>query len=1201
MALVEQLFMLYGLGLLFGTQLGVYSSYSIDSTKGVHTCTHSPVTTQPITENYLVGKNVTPFSNSSVTCYVHTNNRTSGNQPITEKRLVGKRITLYSNSSVTFRYRLLIAGDINPNPGPQCDNDNDVANSNTSSVIPSSSTQKIPITYTREALLNLNGSHRLPVEVWQNVKHLKLNANHPTRRKKRRSRSNKTVSSLSSNASKPEVEDSDYHHDASNVSFSSVDANNSRPMLIDNNNIDNNDTDIYDCLRTKGFHCIHLNARSLTPKMSEVRLIASETRPSIFGISESWIDDSVTNCEIEISGYSVIRNDRNRHGGGVCIYVKSSLAFNPRPDLYEPNFEAVWAEILLPMSKPIIIGTCYRPQTHLESDFTIKLENVLSKLPNDSDVIVLGDINMCSIKADNQYKNYQNILNMSGFKQLIHTPTRVTDTSSSAIDHVMCNNMSKIQQYGVIPYGVSDHYIVYCTRGNIKTKYDSHKGIQIRSLKKYSKDYFVDELKNVNWSPVYRSHDVNGSWMHFRGLFTTVLDSVAPVKEVRIKNHSDPWMSTEILASIRERDSWLRKSRGGNHSSENYQMYRNLRNKVHNDIRNAKRHYMVGKIDDNKDNPKELWKHLKTLGYQSKSNASSNIVLDVDGEKCHDKKDVADHFNHFFTHVASDLVSQLPKQDNSSYDIDSPAFKKQYQNVVPDSFQLQEIDEEFVLNELHRLNINKSTGLDGIPGRFIKDAAEVIAGPITYIINSSLRSGVVPKDMKMAKVIPLHKKKSKLDAGNYRPVSILSAVSKILEKAVFLQLNNFLVENNLFYQFQSGFRGSYSTDTCLIHLQDHIRNQTAAGNYTGMILLDIQKAFDSVDHQILCNKLSAMGVQSIEWFHSYLSGRNQVVSINGVESDPLPITCGVPQGSILGPLLFLCYMNDMPNAIDCVLFQYADDSALIHSDKDPDKIGKILSSNLENGNKWLIENKLSLHMGKTELILFGSKQKLSKYSDFSIVCGGQTIKAKHSVVYLGLELNQYLDGEQIVLDIIGKVNSRLKFLYRQANFLNPGVKKTICSALVLCLFDYSISSWYGGISKYHARRLQCAQNKVIRFILGKDFRYHINHSDFKNLGILNINSRAEQLRLNHVFNIFNGTSPDYMRENFIRMNSVHSHNTRGSIFNFQVPRVKSHSAKSFYCNAIKFWNSLPENIKSIHLKYKFKKDAKSHILTKMDV
>ena len=234
-----------------------------------------------------------------------------------------------------------------------------------------------------------------------------------------------------------------------------------------------------------------------------------------------------------------------------------------------------------------------------------------------------------------------------------------------------------------------------------------------------------------------------------------------------------------------------------------------------------------------------------------------------------------------------------------------------------------------------------------------------------------------------------------MDACNYRPVSILSVVSKVLEKAVFLQLNKYLVDHKLLYQFQSGFRVSYSTDTCLIHLQDHIRGQIASGKYTGMILLDIQKTFDSVDHQILCKKLLALGIQSTAWFNSYLSDRKQLVNINGTESDPLLITYGVPQGSILGPLLFLCYVNDMPNSVDCLMLQYADDSALICSDKDPEKIGRILRTNLESCNKWLIENGLSLHMGKTELILFGTKRKLSVHNEFSIVMSdGHVIKSK---------------------------------------------------------------------------------------------------------------------------------------------------------------------------------------------------------------
>ena len=1125
-------------------------------------------------------------------------------QSITEKHFVGRRINLYPNHTASVRYRLLVAGDINPNPGPSSDiNTNNISNSSTAIHPPIQTTTNFSkvIKYSREDLLNLNSPDlRMPVGVWRTVKDLKLNVNRPTRRKKRHGRRMKIsrISSHFTEISRNNVRSEDLPHD---VPARVLSANNKPTQSLKTTLIDN---DSYMKFQKKGFHCVHLNARSLSPKISEIKILASEIMPSIFGISESWLDDSITNREIEIPGFSVIRNDRKRDGGGVCIYVHSSLAFNTRSDLLESNLEAVWVEIMLPKSKPLIVGVCYRSQIHPEADFIAKLDHVLSKISIDSDIVILGDMNMCSLKFDAYYKKYQDMLKMTGCRQLIFTPTRVTATSKSAVDHVICNNMQNIQNYGVIKYGVSDHYMTFCSKrtSSLKVKTHKHNEIQIRSTKKYDKNEFVNMLNNANWYSMYSSDTVDDAWLNFRDIFTATLDSVAPLKRVRIRNHSDPWITSEILESIRERDSWLRRSRKDRHDPDHYEKYRQARNRVQNEIRIAKRQYMVNKIDENKDNPKQLWKYLKDLGYQCNSKESGNIVLEVDGKKYHDKKSVANHFNEFFTQIASKLVSELPKQNNLMYNTDSDIFKDLYKHVQANAFQLQDVCNDFIFKELCSLNVSKSTGLDSIPARFLKDAAEIITGPITFIVNMSLRSGTFPNELKKAKVIPLYKKKSRLDAGNYRPVSVLSIVSKILEKAVFNQLNKYLVEKNLIYQFQSGFRGSYSTDTCLIHLQDHIRKETAAGKFTGMILLDIQKAFDSVDHNILCKKLSALGVQSTAWFHSYLSDRKQIVNISGVESDPLTITCGVPQGSILGPLLFLCYVNDMSTSINCLMLQYADDSAIIFSDKDPEKISHVLRTNLESCNKWLIENKLSLHMGKTELILFGSKRKLTNYHDFSIVLSsGQIIKSKQSVVYLGLELNQYLDGEQIVLNILKKVHSRLRFLYRQANYFNAKVKKTICSALVLCLFDYSISSWYGGISKYYATKLQCAQNKIIRFILKEGFKYHINHSDFEDLGLLNINTRAKQLRLNHIFNIFNDVCPDYMKQNFTRVTTVHNHNTRGSRCNFHVPKSNTHSNSSYFYNAIKDWNGLPDDIKSISQKSVFKVDVKSYLLNNMDV
>lgn len=336
--------------------------------------------------------------------------------------------------------------------------------------------------------------------------------------------------------------------------------------------------------------------------------------------------------------------------------------------------------------------------------------------------------------------------------------------------------------------------------------------------------------------------------------------------------------------------------------------------------------------------------------------------------------------------------------------------------------ELSSVKEEFVLKELEKLNISKSTGLDGIPSRFLKDGAQVLVKPITFIINLSINSGTVPIDMKQARVCPIYKKNSRLDVGNYRPVSILIVVSKILERAVYNQMEYYLNKNNLLYELQSGFRSKYSTDTCLIHLLDHIKSQTAQGLYTGMIMLDLQKAFDTVDHRILCKKLQTMGVLSIKWFESYLTDRQQKVSANGTESDFLGVKCGVPQGSILGPLLFLYYVNDMSASVgsDCKLLLYADDIAILFSDENPDIISSKLSKELQSCNKWLVDNKLSLHLGKTECILFGTKRKLKKIKEFSVTCNNHTILAQNSVKYLGIQIDQFLSGDIIVNSILQK-------------------------------------------------------------------------------------------------------------------------------------------------------------------------------------
>ena len=297
--------------------------------------------------------------------------------------------------------------------------------------------------------------------------------------------------------------------------------------------------------------------------------------------------------------------------------------------------------------------------------------------------------------------------------------------------------------------------------------------------------------------------------------------------------------------------------------------------------------------------------------------------------------------------------------------------------------------------------------------------------------------------MKTAKVVPLYKKNSKSEPENYRPVSILTVMSKILEKTVHKQLENYLKSEKLLYDYQSGFRNSYSIDSCVTHLTDQIRFDMDKGNYTGMVMIDLQKDFDTVHRDILLNKLKAIGLDDLStyWFSSYLKNRFKKTEVDGIFSDPMVVPCRVPQGSILGPLLFLIY-----------LILYADDSALLVSGTSVSVIEETLVHELTFLCEWLVDNKLSIHLlGKTESILLGLNEKIRKQSTMKIICGDNEVTAKDNVKYLGVSLDQSLEGKYIAESILKKGNSSLKFLWRQAKYLNRNSTKLFATSLILIM------------------------------------------------------------------------------------------------------------------------------------------------------
>ena len=957
--------------------------------------------------------------------------------------------------------------------------------------------------------------------------------------------------------------------------------------------VDNPDN-LYECLKNKGLHFLHLNAQSMFRKLPQFQYIADKYNPAIIAITETWLDDSYTNNSIKIEGYNLIRRDRQAHAGGVCMYIRENLPYNPREDLQNNEVEDLWIEILLPHTKPIFIGTFYRAPKNLNA--TNCINETISKLPLECDTILLGDFNYCLLKNNHKFAQ---VLHTSGYKQLINEPTRITNTTESLIDHIYVNNVEKISQSGVIQTGISDHFITFCTMKTTRNTIGKHTTKNIRQMKNYTKETYNEKLSECDWSHVTNiKDDVNLALEKFITILMQAINSVAPKKEIRIKGRTKPWIDSEILDAMRDRDIAKLNAIRNRSNKELTEKYNEKRNKVINMCKNAKAKHFSNKVDENKDNPKKLWQQFKTLGYSSKNLEKSHIVLNIDDEKCYDSDKVAEELNNYFLTVASNLKSKIP-DSNKIFDVDSQNFKDYYKNqgITPKSCKPITVSEDFIYKELKSLNPSKATGIDDINPIFLRDGAELIKGAVTHIINLSIKTNVVPEMFKYAIVKPLHKKNSRLEVGNYRPVSILCTLSKILEKSIFNQMNEFLVKNNILYDFQSGFRGSYSTDTCLINLMDHIKLLNSKNMFAGMVLMDLQKAFDTVDHNILCKKLEAMGLDFTEWVKSYLNERKQVVEANGAKSSEGIVTCGVPQGSILGPLLFLCYVNDMPMSVKCKLLLYADDSALIVSGKDPKEIARDLSRELESCKQWLIDNKLSLHLGKTEAILFGSKRKLNKVESFDVKCGDININNVNSVKYLGVQIDNTLSGENIVMNIIKKCNSRLKFLYRHKDMLDFCSRKTLCTALIQCHFDYSCSSWYPGLGKTLKDKLQVAQNKMIRFILDLDNRAHIGHKEFKKAGFLDVSSRVSQLKLGHAFKVNKKTCPEYLRFNFQKLNeNAERIATRAKAHNFHVPKI---DPKTFAYSTIKDWNNLPNDIKMTNSLKTFKDKVVKHFGERM--
>lgn len=497
-------------------------------------------------------------------------------------------------------------------------------------------------------------------------------------------------------------------------------------------------------------------------------------------------------------------------------------------------------ELILPKTKPIIVGVCYRPPK--QTDFYELLESICFKcnISLEKKCIIMGDFNTnLLLPQSSLIESLSYLCKVSGLQQLITEPTRLSIKSRSLLDLILVSDCGMICQSGVLDVAFSDHNAVFCTRKKIKSQpINEHCSIKYRWTKQYSAEVFNQRLSERDWSDLLESNDVDKAWDLFKQRFIAVLDEVAPLRETRINHRSASWMTSEIIDLVRQCNRCFLKFKKSKLPTD-YNSYANLRNQISYIVQQAKSEFYSDSIAANSKQPKKQWKILSDVGSTPKSKAKSGKAgLIIGDEMCFDKRRIACHFNHYFTTAATSLVSKLPGASNK---YGKPFVNSFYRskNVSADAFTISPVSEDKVRASISTLSENKATGLDRIASRFLRDSAGVTSSILTHVINLSSQ-GVFSKDMKNARVVPLFKKNHRADVGKYRPVSILSTISKIFERLVYEQVEEYLIRHDLLYELQSGFRAAYSTDTCLIHLFDYVCQNLGLGNYVGMVLLDLQ-------------------------------------------------------------------------------------------------------------------------------------------------------------------------------------------------------------------------------------------------------------------------------------------------------------------------------------------------------------------------
>lgn len=911
----------------------------------------------------------------------------------------------------------------------------------------------------------------------------------------------------------------------------------------------------------------HINIRSIKNKFWEFKQYVLDHSFDLIGISETWLTPEYNSDLYCIPGYTLTRLDRGHNrGGGVALYAKTQFKCKiiEQATNNKNGLEQMWAECAYDKRK-IAVGIIYRPHRQIS---LVELEESFADICfRYNHILCMGDINEDLLIHNKETERFHTLLDTYHLHQLLGEPTRITATTETLLDIICINKDWTCIDAGTMDMAnLSDHELIYA---------DLHFDLQQdennrphRNFKNIDMAKFKVDAEKMNWGHIYHLESINDKVNYFNECVLSLIDFYAPYTDHNKKKSKAPWMTHNIKCMLKYRDNVHKKYKQSKNANDK-QHYCEIKNYVNRAIKIEKKQYYEQHLKSSVKDSKQFWGNMRKWGMIN--NKKKEIISTENFSP--------NNVNTYFINVTSDINC-----DNT--------LKASYLNdrfEESGNFKLKSVSPEEVENFLWGIKSN-AVGLDGVTSQMLKLCLPYCRNEICHIINYSLEIGKLPFCWKAARVIPLQKKDNSQELDNLRPISILPPASKILEKVVHQQLTEYSEKQKILLPSQSGFRKNYSTTTALLKINDDIITSTDKGMITVVILLDMSKAFDSIDHELLLSKLHYYGIRDTagKWFNHYLINRTQNVELKDQKgtklSDDAVILSGVPQGSILGPLLFNIFISDIVKVTDkCTPHFYADDIQLLYSfyPKDICASIEIINQELNNIFIWTTKNGLKINTQKTVAMIYGNKHTRNLPQTIpNIKMNNDTINISQQSKNLGLLMDDQLSYDKHVANLCKSAYITLKGLYQVRDYISIEARLKLCESLVLSRLNYCDAVYGPCLTVELSNRLQMVQNACIRYSLNIPYREHISPY-LKQLDWLNMKTRRWIHLCCIVYSVIQSNTPLYLSQKIEKRSTAHSVETRDRDTTLSVPiHQTEHYKRSFTYQATKIYNQIPKELKN---------------------